>query len=211
MLISAHIPKTAGVSFRNILCKQYGSSYFQYYWKITNAFGEVVDQLPATAGCVHGHFVASDLVNRFPNSEVVTWVRDPVDRVLSSYYYRLREPDWQHPVCRQLHEEKLDIIEYARLELVRNEMARFMGTLRPEDFDFIGITERFEQSLAWFCQRFNLPKHPVRRDNCNPDHVGTRYVLKPEIRAEILRLNEADEEIYRKCLERTFDPIAAVA
>ncbi len=199
-LVSAHIPKTAGVSFRNILSEKYGAGFVQHYWQITDASGAALTSIPASARCIHGHFVASELAAQFPGSAVVTWVRDPVDRVVSSYYYRLRSPDWQHPVCRRLHEEGLSLTDYAALDLMRNEMARFMGTMRPADFDFIGIMEEFEQSLAEFGTRFNLGRLASRHDNCNPARTELHYPLSPEERDLIRRLNGEDEAIYAECV-----------
>jgi hypothetical protein len=202
MLLSAHIPKTAGVSFRNILQGFYKEGFIQYYWKIVDADGRELPDVPVNATCVHGHFVASDLAAKFPHASVITWVRDPVERVVSSYYYRLREPDWKHPVCRQLHEQKLDLLSYASLPLVRNEIAHFIGKMEPDDFDFVGMAEHFDESLARFSQRFGLPSLPSRRDNCNPVRRQDFYELTPDIRSKILMLNEQDDEIYRKCVAR---------
>lgn len=199
-LISVHIPKTGGVSFRNILSARYGADFVQKYWQLTDAAGQVLTEVPASARCIHGHFVASDLAAQFPASAVVTWVRDPVERVLSSYHYRLREPDWQHPVCWELHEKKLTLTEYAALDLVRNEMTRFMGTMQPADFDFIGIMEDYDEALVRFAAQFNLGRLDVRHDNVNPARTQPRYAITGEERDVILGLNLGDAALYEECL-----------
>lgn len=207
MILSVHIPKTAGVSIRNFLKEHYGAGFVLSYWQVTDAFGRVLPEVPASAACVHGHFVADHLAARFPDASLVTWVRDPVDRVVSSYYHRLRDPDWQNSVCRKVHEEKLSLVEFAELPEMRNEMANFMGRKQPADFAFIGIMEQFDLSLSIFSEQFGLPARPVGRDNCNPWHpVGLPYHLPADIRASISRVNDVDAEIYAECLARADHP-----
>ena len=202
MILSVHIPKTAGVSIRNFLKEHYDAGFVLSYWQVTDAFGRVLPEVPSSAACVHGHFVADHLADRFPDATLVTWVREPVDRVVSSYYHRLRDPDWQNSVCRKVHEEKLGLVEFAELPEMRNEMAHFMGRKQPADFDFIGIMEDFDFSLEIFCEQFGLPAKPARLDNCNPWHpVGQPYELPAAIRATIFQLNEVDAEIYAECLD----------
>ena len=46
MLLSVHIPKTGGVSFRNILKVYYAAGYAQCYWEITDAWGRVQAEVP---------------------------------------------------------------------------------------------------------------------------------------------------------------------
>jgi len=70
----------------------------------------------------------NQLTDLFPHAELITWVRDPVERVISSYHHRLRDPDPQHPVCHELHDRKLSLTQYASLPLVRNEMTRYFGS-----------------------------------------------------------------------------------
>lgn len=202
MLLSVHIPKTGGVSFRNMLKEYFGAGFVLSYWEVTDAWGQVLPEVPATAACAHGHFVAHELADRFPAATLVTWVRDPVERVASSYYHRLRDPDPRNYVSRMLHEKNLTLCEYAELPEARNEMAHFMGRKRPADFAFIGITEHFAETMGGFCHQFGLPPAPVRRDNCNPTRASARYPLSPEERAHLVALNEVDAGIYAECLAR---------
>ncbi|MBI3884806.1 MAG: sulfotransferase family 2 domain-containing protein [Opitutae bacterium] len=202
MILSVHIPKTAGVSVRNILKEHFGAGFVLYYWEPTDAYGRVLPAVPDSAECVHGHFPADQFAGRFPEARLVTWVRDPVERVASSYYYRLRHPDWRHPVCRELHAKKLSLADYAALPLVRNEMVRFFGGKQPADFFFIGVMEEFARSLARMSSLLGLPAAPERHDNGNPDKKTSRYEIDPGVRREIEELNEGDAELYGRCLDQ---------
>ncbi|MDB6113529.1 MAG: Sulfotransferase family [Lacunisphaera sp.] len=201
MLLSVHIPKTGGVSFRNALKEFYGPGFVLSYWEVTDAWGRVLPEAPPTATCVHGHFVAHDLADRFPTASLATWVRDPAERVASSYYHRLRDPDRQNRISRLVHERQLSLLEFAELPEVRNEMAWFMGRKQPADFAFIGVMEHYEEAMARFCLDFGFPAQPVRRDNCNAARVTATYPMSGEVRARLTALNDRDAEIYSECLE----------
>jgi len=200
--LSVHIPKTAGVSIRNILKEHFGPGFVLHYWQITDAWGRVLAQVPPDATCIHGHYQTDKLTRLFPEARLLTWVRDPVERVVSSYFHRLRDPDPQHPVCRELHEKKLSVVEYASLPLVRNEMARFLGSKQPADFFFIGIVEQFEASFALMARLLGITGTSLRRDNVNPEKPAGRYTLDPSVRREIEALNELDADLYADCLRR---------
>lgn len=203
MLLSVHIPKTGGVSFRNILKAHYAGGFAQCYWEITDAWGHVHAEVPPATECLHGHYVVDEFAAKFPDARCVTWVRDPVERVISSYHHRLRDPDLRNPVTRRLVEEHLSLADFVELPSVQNEMAWFLGTKPPAAFDFVGITERFDHSLATFCHRFGLPPQAARHDNSNPTRLGPRYAIDPALRRHILALNARDDEIYRHVLEAT--------
>jgi hypothetical protein len=200
--LSIHIPKTAGVSIRNILKEHYGPGFVQHYWQITDAWGQTLEKVPSDAICVHGHYQADQLTGIFPEAALITWVRDPVERVVSSYFHRLRDPDWRHPVCHELHSRKLSVTEYAALPLVRNEITHFFGSRRPEDFFFIGIVEEFDQSLARMAALLDIPAARSRWDNVNPEKQKDHYELAPAVRQEIQQLNEQDLRLYEACLGR---------
>ena len=198
--LSIHIPKTAGVSIRNILKEHFGPGFVLCYWEITDAWGRVQAQVPPDATCVHGHYQTDQLTRLFPHAELITWVRDPVERVISSYHHRLRDPDPKHPVCHELHEKKLSLTEYAALPLVRNEMTRYFGSKKPEDFHFIGIVEEFERSLRLMAQLLGIPAPTSRRDNVNPEKLSGCYQPDPAVRRAILAVNEQDADLYADCV-----------
>ena len=201
MILSVHIPKTAGVSFRQILAELYREDILLKYWQMTDARGRVVSHVPGHVRCIHGHFHPEALLPEFPRAQLVTWVRDPVERVISSYYHRLRSPDWLHPVDRELHARKLSLVEFAALDLMRNEMTRYFGAKQPGDFAFIGQTERFESSLDEFLRRFGFGRIRARRENCNPGRMAERYPVDDRTRQEIAALNEQDIRLHGKILE----------
>lgn len=198
MLLSVHIPKTAGVSFRRILAQLFEEDIVLKYWQMTDARGRVISEIAANVRCIHGHFPTDELLPKFPAAKLVTWVRDPVERVISSYHHRLRDPDWAHPVTRELHEKKLSLVDFARIEMMRNEMTRYIGTRQLKEFAFIGVTENFDASLAQFLRMFGFDRVPIPRENCNPLRTTERYEVDRRTRDAIAALNEQDMALYQQ-------------
>ena len=80
-------------------------------------------------------------------------------------------------------------------------MARFFGNLRPADFDFIGLVEDFDASIARFFQQFELPRVPIPRENTNPERRTAFYGLCDDERKLILDLNQNDWNLYQACVK----------
>lgn len=209
LILSLHIPKTAGVSIRNVLKEHFGPGFVLSYWQITDAWGRVCPEVPAGATCVHGHYQASQLATRFPEARLMTWVRDPVERVVSSYHHRLRDPDWQHPVCHQLHRDKLSLLAYAAIPEMRNEMCHFFGKSRPADFSFIGVVEEFDHSFAQMREFLCMGEVPARHDNANPNKKIARYELEPAVRQQLSELNADDVALYKECRHYADLPVSS--
>jgi|HubBroStandDraft_5_1064220.scaffolds.fasta_scaffold227575_2 hypothetical protein len=203
MLISVHVPKCAGTSFRHVLHAIYGSEIWYNYGTIFSreqARGELV---PSGAKIIHGHFIADSFDGVFPDRQLLTWVRHPVERLVSNYYHFLRAPDMRDDCCRALHERKLSLREFADLDWMQNLATRYLAGKPVSDFQFVGITEQFEESMLHFSRLLgfrNVMKLP--RENTNPDRRSERYALSPEDRAYILERNAADLAWYEQAVAR---------
>ena len=152
---------------------------------------------------VHGHFIATKYWRRYPAARYMAWVREPVERLASHYHYWKRKPDRKNPTCRKLLEEDLTLEAFAALPEMRDVQARFLGEVPPGRLDFVGITERYDDSIDLFRRAF-YPALPVatERVNVNPERGGDRYDLDPATREAIEQLNSADMDVYRAAVAR---------
>ena len=137
-VISLHIPKTAGTSFRNILKSIYSEKdvvRFDINERNEVRLNENLytgKSLPS-AKVIHGHFVCETLYDNFQipdNVLLITWLRDPVARVISNYFYlekRLKELlEEKKNNLNILSKMQRTLIEYARAEVNRNRQSKFL-------------------------------------------------------------------------------------
>jgi hypothetical protein len=209
-LLSLHIPKTAGTSFRNILKEEYGENAVVRL--DINSIGETrcnevlyEKEKTPSAKVLHGHFSYNAIYQRFDlpgEIKIITWVRDPVERVISNYYYLesqliaiLKEEQRNLSILCKIQRS---LLEYARHEINRNRQFKFLEGSECTDFAFIGIQEYFEQDLKELRQVLNWQKPPrLIHQNKTPK---VRPPLDREILEEIAQLNSLDLALYQKVL-----------
>lgn len=212
LLVSIHVPKTGGITFREILEDLAQGHVAHDYddrplapaspWKrLRQRLRRPT--LPPGTRVVHGHFVATKYWKRYPNARYLAWFREPVERLASHYYYWQREPDLENATCRRLLDEKLSLVEFASIPEMRNVHARFLGAVPVEALAFVGITEAYDASLELFRRDF-CPERPVAASerNTNPDRAGAHYELEPADREAVAALNRHDLEVYEQALAR---------
>ncbi len=210
VILSMQIPLAEAPGFRELLAAIFGEGFFLRYHDITDCRGRVVADFPPHTRCLHGHVPAEQLRERFPAGQLVTWVRDPVQRVAAQYRYWLREPDWAHPVCRALHEQHWSLLEFARQDTMRNKIARYFGTLRPADFAFVGIVEDFAASVDVFRHRLQITAVPLLTAyRATPPPAEPAPVSAAE-REELSRLNAAGCALYAECLAQHEQAVRAL-
>lgn len=210
-LLSLHIPKTAGTSFRNILKVVYGENAVVRF-DINNKGVVRLNQefytnknLPQ-AKVIHGHFTYKDINTQFDLPEdiqKITWLRNPVERVISNYFYlesRLKTLlNEEQNNLNILSKMQRSLIEYAKDEINRNRQSKFLSGITLEEFDFVGIQEDFENDLIEISKTLKWKKLPnILHQNKTP--VKKNH-LDIEIIKEIERLNQNDLELYKNALQ----------
>ena len=209
-LISFHIPKTGGTSFRNTLKGVYGEDQVARvdagYRASVLLNGEVMQPgEPIQAEVIHGHIFWSDWQNRFEAPECVqkvVWLRDPVERVASQYYYLVEV------LKTQLDEEGkgLNLLlkllktfpEFIRNPQVQNILTRY---LTPEivesNFHFIGILEHRQEDMARLAAKLNWSQFEDHQHNKTTERPDPTPAERDLIRA----YNQADVRFYEQALE----------
>lgn len=203
MVVSVHIPKCAGTSFRFVLRHLYADRVWDNYGRVFSREQSRAGIVPAGIRCIHGHFLADAFDGLYPRRELITWVRHPVERVAATYYHQLRTPDWRDDCCRLLHERGLGLRQFAELDWMRNTSSRYAAGKPVSAFAFVGVVERFSDSLELFRRRF-APNHlfPEPRTNVNRARTTERYPLSREDFGYILSLNQADQAWYEQAEAR---------
>jgi hypothetical protein len=157
---------------------------------------------------IHGHFYINKYLGIFPDATYVTWLREPLERALSQYYFfkrTLMVPP--NPTNRLIYEGKLRFEEWMTQPSNINLQQQFTGPDLSK-FKFVGIAEEFERSLSIFRKLANLEQEQFDFDrtpeNVNPDKpVNQSYdELDRKIRSRFNELNHLDLSIYRAAVQR---------
>ena len=96
-----HVPKTGGTSLKKYLDQFYVKSDICPYDQVPQLHGAPAEELRKynlIRGHIQGHAAYAKLEDEF---KYITVVRNPVDRVISNYYFDKSEPDDKGPELRQ--------------------------------------------------------------------------------------------------------------
>ncbi len=208
LLISMHIPKTAGSSFRAVLDGLYRERLRPMYTLEETAprYYHRVRLDPRTR-CLHGHFQADGFEDRIPGALRITWLRDPVERIVSSYFQFQRHPESARDseFNERIFAERWSLLEFARREEMRRQVRWYFNAVPLDDFIFIGISDRFEDSMRLFRYLFRLPAPASGPEsvNINPTKdPARRYALPRALRLEIEALYDEERHLYQLAEER---------
>lgn len=238
-IISSHIPRTGGNLFRNVLYDIFGARaanvnvrdrvlYDEKYFTKKEDFLLYEDygdhptwnkyELTPSVDtkhfqCIHGHFRLgkySDLSSH----KLVTWLRNPIDRLISEYYFLKSSPSHHNPIQNKIIEEELSLYEYCELEFSKNIYGKYIeGNF--EKINFIGITESYNDSLKKFEKMFgvkiedsNYPYFDVESGDSDFKNTiqNSKWDLYKEEYEKIDRgfienLNRDDMEIYKTAVD----------
>jgi hypothetical protein len=169
MLISVHLPKTAGSSFLAALECHFGerlledfadrplhTSAFRRNFHAVQAY--LRNALPRSdleaVECIHGHFLPLKYVSlqTASSKKYVVWMRDPIERQASHYFYWIRNynPQRAGELHRRVVEEEWSLERFCLGPEMRNIYSKFLWGFSLSRFDFIGITEFYETEIEQF-------------------------------------------------------------
>lgn len=197
MILSVHIPKTAGNSFLHALNQIFNVYVDDDFWNIPEISPEI--------NCIHGHGVGRKYDDIYPWKVKIGWIRNPVDRVISNYFFD-RNGDWDlgedDTEDKRLHiglrEGRISLREYAKY--VSNVQPAYIHIENVEKFAFIGIVERYPECLSYFSKMFNGGKELESvRYNVNPEkgYESFKNMISSELRKHVASLNKEGIELYR--------------
>lgn len=209
MIIGTHIPKTGGTSFFDFLQQVFGRTLYHDLshleprgWQPRQLLARLLGRagVPFGTRCIFGHFRATKYQPHFPRARHFTWLRDPVERVVSQYHYQLRQankPDATFSL------EPMRLGRFARLPDMRDNQSAYLDAKPLRAFAFVGITEHFDLGLQLFMRVFDCERAVcIQRANQNPNRSSRRYAISPNARQVIQACNPRDTELYQEGQER---------
>jgi Galactose-3-O-sulfotransferase len=227
LIIFVHLPKTAGSTLRYVIERQYEASAIVKLYE--SDFGEEVEAIPPRqlerCCVIMGHFYFG--VHAFLSKPFtyVTLLRDPVERVISHYYYARLEPaHYFHAAARKLRLQ--EFVEYC--SRCSSESGTSLGYCSDNDqtrqlagrcgvpscgtssaellsiakknlakyFSIVGIAEEFDRSLMLMKRILGWSNPFYTKQNVSRVR-GCKEDLSPETLSIIEAYNALDIELYR--------------
>ena len=232
-LVFLHIPKTGGRTLSQVILRQYDpGSVFTIGLPVDKSireFKNLPENRRAQIRLLEGH-MPFGLHTYLPHpSTYFSFMRDPVDRVVSIYYYIVSTP--QHYLHERLTARKMsfeDFINAGMTTEVDNGQTRLLsgegfslpyGECTSElldaarrniesNFCLVGITERFDQALLVLRRIFSWRNAYYVKKN-----VAKNRPMRSAISAESIRAIEANHELDLQLydwVKRRFDERADV-
>lgn len=217
MLIFVHIPKTAGTSFKGLLNKVYSpsetitidSSEWYRDANFTNLSnrsclpGAQQIKPPSHIKYIVGHFNADRFIDIYPEATYITWVRDPIQRLISNYNYYLKGGTYYG----QMNDQKrtydlIDLETYCTHKLNINTMSQQIN-IPLSKFKFIGIVEKYEEEIIRFKELTGIDiTNDSNYANINPDkkNVKESYSINEQQKQKLITLHDRDYKLYNDCL-----------
>ncbi|MHC4336946.1 MAG: hypothetical protein ACYSTG_03215, partial [Planctomycetota bacterium] len=149
--------------------------------------------------CVHGHFLPVKylLLSTKENTKFVTWMRDPVQRMISHYNFwqRSYDPSTAPPHHKQVIEEGWTLEQFCLSPRFRNLYGQYLWAFPLEYFDFIGVTEYYEEDLTYFGKEHLSGALKSEKLN-TANSETTTYSIDSALRKRIESYHEQDMALY---------------
>ncbi|MCU0570125.1 MAG: hypothetical protein MUF49_26575 [Oculatellaceae cyanobacterium Prado106] len=202
-VLSIHIGKTAGSAFRHVLSQVYGDEHV--LWDYEPDAYRVTEPLPDPIQVIHGHFAADKYRDRFPEAKRIVWLRNPVMRLISEYFFAQIYKDIHNPLHVELISKGFELLEFAEQGAARNIQANQVRGVALTEFYFVGIQEFYTEDLADLQHMMQWPEFTISRENMNPHPHYSQDLVKilynTDLVKQLARWNQEDMELYQQAIE----------
>jgi hypothetical protein len=235
-----HVPKTAGSSLRAELLRVFREPDEETNIHIDGTdpaipfharLDAAVEAFIARASARPYRFVSGHIFERHvarlraavPTARVLTFLRDPVARVMSDYRYQRSA---LHPDHLAFRAAVPTITDYLGQAGESEKMARYLLP-RPmfldgdaergfahlvDNFEFVGLQDEYEASFRALGQLLALPSQAVAAERRNPPTPDNPMLLDDGVAGSIAAHNKLDVAIlkaFRDRLDQVRQPLAA--
>jgi hypothetical protein len=216
-LIFLHIPKTAGTSLRNVFEEEYGAKHCLQVYTHTPKFFDAIRPRAKRAKVIYGHVSYGIHEILEVQGEYVTFLRDPIERVISFYRHQARDPQsffyqqiqegltlramLESEVCHQLNNHMTRIISgYPHIAMVDDDAVLEQALVHIDQyFRFVGIIEQMPESVERMGRSLQWRRvHKVPRLNTASNHTK----IDEKTIACVRRYNRLDMALYERVQSR---------
>ena len=186
LIVNVHIPKTAGSTLRHQLVRHIPifrvdpvESFVDYYADLGSRLSEVIPLVrrQSAAMFASGHYRFRDARTVLApvkfQTLMIAFLRDPVRRFLSDYFYSISDANLTHKAMR----ERYPTVEsYMRAGGQLNKQLEYMRPFEGAsvgdtvdalcaEMGLVGITENYESHADYLFQAFDIPRKPDQKLN----------------------------------------------
>ncbi len=217
LTVFVHIPKTGGTTLHNVLSRKYRGHDFLNVKTVHTPIREIALEKAKSEKpfLVVGHLGYNEIKD-IPGSFVFTFLRPPISRVISHYYFLKETPSAKHYDYLNLPDTTIESF-YAQKEKreIDNCLVRYIsgnhkdfGTINEEDYllalhnlehkiDFFGLQEHYDESLIMLGEKLGWTLPVYRKTNLTKkkEVVSARTLefLKEANKWDILLFDKAKE------------------
>lgn len=214
-IIFVHIPKTAGITFKNMLISNYKESEVAKWQKpdCNRTVAELHEFIAEQRPLIMGHIDFGKLnAQAFQDYNLLCFLRNPIDRTISHYIHFQTSKLEEHAIYKGMpFEEFLGIYAGRNWQCqflsnhkglassIENEEAMLTEALEnlKHRIFFCGITEQFDESVIYLREMLGLKKTSYKYKNPSRNQELTKE-LKLNFSKEITDANRADLELYAR-------------
>ena len=220
-IIFLHLPKTAGTTLNFILSRQYDSEIIHTIegdtLKALKKFENFTPKARQKIHVVNGHGEFGIHKFLFGPSKYITFLRNPIERVISDYYFILRAP--QTPYHRYVTENQLSLKEAVECKdplimLPNSQTILLAGVWRKgikqcndevltqakqnlRKHFIVGLTEKFDESICLLKSYFDWGTDVYyKKRNVTTNRLAPENLPKETLDA-IVHYNQCDLELYK--------------
>lgn len=204
-MLFIHIPKTAGTSFRKSAEQYFKKAYVAYDYSLnspetSSLIRENVYEKNDPLLLSHqlknfeikflsGHVPASKYIHILGVRDTVTFLRDPVQRIVSEYQHFVRHNNYTG-----------DLKSFYKKPQFINRQKKMLQGIPIKSIGYLGITEHYDDSLKGINRHFKL-ELPNLELNMGRESKSTCYNLDEDTLKEISELNKDDILLYKTSSE----------
>ena len=218
-----HIPKTAGTSlvkelrtclppYRNIFAPHYtdGPPREDALMEAAEAFLKDLPEIQYRSASGHLRLQHVRRISEaVPHMRMFTFIRDPLERVVSEYRYTRTE---KHPTHAEMKDRYPDIEAFVDDPINQNRMWNFIAPrdMAPDEkglrkvfrrYLFIGTLEAFDRDFSFLMGLFGYPKLPAAQSNKARASKDNEVEMTDALRDHILACNSDDVALYNAVTE----------